>query len=135
MIPSSNMGIARWSGDSYTLSAASLRPAKRGSLSSALVVRAFCSFTQVIERAAATSSSQWYLSACSREENVAEEDVAEAAAGVEEWQPAAPAAIPTIPMIPRVRGPNRIRYPPKSTGFPLAVFSPVSRQGILFNLI
>src|ERR1700693_1625099 len=103
------MGIARWSGDSYTLSAASLRPAKRGSLSSALAVRAFWSFTQVMERAAATSSSHWYLSACSKEE-----EADESAAEVEEWQPVVPPTIPSIAMIPRVRGPYRIRCPPKS---------------------
>src|SRR5580700_6381381 len=100
MIPSFNRGIARWSGDSYTLSAASFRPAKRGSLSSALAVRAFCAFTQVMERAAATSSSHWYLSACSKEEDAGEEDVADPAAGVEEWHPVAPPAIPSIAVIP-----------------------------------
>src|SRR5882724_10814660 len=111
--------MAKWSGDSYTLSASSLRPAKRGSLSSALAVRAFCSCTQVMERAPATSSSHWYLSTCSREENVAEEAVAEPAAGVEEWQPLAPLTIPSIAVIPRVRGPNRILYPPKAPVVPL----------------
>src|SRR5258708_12711015 len=110
------MGIARWSGDSYTLSASSLRPAKRGSLSSALAVRAFCSFTQIMERAAATSSSHWYLSACSREENAGG-----SAAGVEEGQPVAPPTNPTIPLIPELTGPDLLPYPPKNTTFPFKV--------------
>src|SRR5579859_1877135 len=110
MVPSLNIGIARWPGDSYTLSAASLRSLNRGSLSKTLAVRVFCSRTQAMERAAATSSSHWYLSACSREENVGEEDVAEPAAGVEEWQPV---TIPRIAMVPRVSGPSRIRCPPQ----------------------
>jgi hypothetical protein len=91
---------------------------------------AFCSFTQVMERAAATSSSHWYLSACSKEENADE-----SGAGADEWQPVAPLTIPSIPMIPRVKGPNRIRYPPKSAGFPLGVFPLIRREEILVNLI
>jgi hypothetical protein len=83
-----------------------------------------------MDRAPATSSSHWYLSACSKDENAAEP-----AAGVDVWQLVAPAAIPSIAVIPRVRGPDRIRYPPNSTGFPLAVFFPVSRQDILINVI